>query len=63
VDSYTKLDARARVTIRNVKVDLYVDNLTDADEFTSRSHYTFGGPEYGYRLRPRTIGMHLTLQY
>jgi hypothetical protein len=40
-----------------------VDNLTDADDFTSRSHYTFGGPEYGYRLRPRTIGMHLTLQY
>jgi outer membrane receptor protein involved in Fe transport len=63
VDSYTKLDARARVTIKNVKVDLYVDNLTDADDFTSRSHYTFGGPEYGYRLRPRTIGMHLTLQY
>lgn len=63
VDSYVKLDALARITVNNVKFDLYVDNLTDEDAFTGRSHYTFGGPRYGYRLRPRTVGMQLTLDY
>ncbi len=63
VSDYVKLDARARIAIKDVTLDLYVDNVTNEDAFTSRSHYTFGGSQYGYRLRPRTVGLQLMLDF
>ncbi len=52
---YVKLDASARVTIKNLNVDLYARNLTNEDAFT----FHLGGQYYGYRMRPRTIGLQL----
>ncbi len=59
---YVKLDTTARVTINNLNVDLYVRNLTNEDDFTTRGsgpYSTF----YGYRLRPRTYGVTLGYQF
>ncbi len=54
---YVKLDASARISIDKLNVDLYVRNLTNEDAFTGRGNDY--GPLYGYRLRPRTIGLQL----
>lgn len=59
---YMKLDASARVAIRNLNVDFFARNLTNEDAFTARG----AGPYsefYGYRLRPRTIGMQLSYDF
>lgn len=55
---YVKLDATARVTMRNLNIDLYVRNLTNEDALT---HLVsgLGNLFFGYRLRPRTIGIQL----
>jgi outer membrane receptor protein involved in Fe transport len=55
---YTKLDASARTTIKNLSVDLYVRNITDADDYTFRGISDLG-TAFGYRLRPRTFGVQL----
>lgn len=55
---YVKLDASVRVEIDNLKVDLFVRNLTNEDAFTWRG----GDPRgefFGYRMRPRTFGVQL----
>ncbi len=56
---YLKVDATARVMIQNLSLDLYVHNLTDEDAFTFRGNSNAAGPFYGYRLRPRTVGLQL----
>ena len=59
---YVKIDATARVAIDKLNIDLYVRNLTNEDAFTFRGSYNFAGlgDAYGYRLRPRTIGLQLS---
>jgi iron complex outermembrane receptor protein len=56
---YVKVDATARVAIKNLSVDLFVRNLTDADNFTYHGVGGEGSAFFGYRLRPRTIGLQL----
>ncbi len=57
---YVKVDASARVTIKNLNIDLFVRNLTDIDNFTWRGPSNSGrGAFFGYRVRPRTIGVQL----
>lgn len=60
---YIKVDARAGVAIKNLSVELFVRNLTNEDAFTWRGvgGRTSGAvtPDFGYRLRPRTIGVQL----
>lgn len=56
---YVKHDASARVEIGNLNIDLFVLNLTNEDAFTNRGTLTNVGQFYGYRLRPRTIGLQL----
>ncbi len=58
-DGYVKVDASARVAIRNLSVDLFVRNLTNEDAYTFRGSVIGVGPFYGYRWRPRTIGLQL----
>ncbi len=54
-DGYMKLDASARLTLRDFNIDLYVRNLTNDDALVFRGRgYT---SLYGYRLRPRTVGV------
>ncbi len=55
---YVKVDASARVAIKNLDIDLFVRNLTNRDDFSFRGVSNLG-QFYGYRLRPRTIGLQL----
>jgi outer membrane receptor protein involved in Fe transport len=55
---YIKVDARAGVTIKRLSVELFVRNATNEDAYTWRSTF-IQEPLYGYRLRPRTIGIQL----
>ncbi len=62
---YVKLDASVRVKIGNLDVDFFARNLTNEDAFTFRGILPASparpvlGDFYGYRLRPRTIGLQL----
>lgn len=56
-DDYVKVDASARLEIRDLKIDLFVRNLTDEDAFSFRSTFTNTNQFFGYRIRPRTIGL------
>lgn len=55
---YVKVDARAGMTLKNLSVELFVRNLTNEDAFTWRG-LSNANSSYGYRLRPRTIGIQL----
>ncbi len=55
---YVKLDASARMVMDHMYIDLYVHNVTDEDAFSFRG----AGPYsefFGFRLRPRTVGLQL----
>jgi outer membrane receptor protein involved in Fe transport len=55
---YVLLDARAGMRFDHVNVELFVDNLTDVDDFIWRGlDNTEGG--FGYIMRPRTVGLKL----
>jgi outer membrane receptor protein involved in Fe transport len=60
---YVKLDVSARVRINDIAVGLFVHNLTNEDEFTFRGIRNVDGQAFGYRLRPRTIGLQLSYQF
>ena len=59
---YTKVDVRAGVEIGRVGVELFVRNLTNADEFTWRG-LSNANSFFGYRLRPRTVGVQLAYSF
>ncbi len=59
---YVKVDLMGRVTIQSLSVDLFVKNLTNADEFTYRGAGG-QGQFFGYRLRPRTVGLQLSYNF
>jgi iron complex outermembrane receptor protein len=60
---YVKIDARAGIAFRNIGVELFVRNLTNEDAFTWRGGASSARPFFGYRLRPRTVGMQLTYSF
>ncbi len=62
---YVKLDASARIRFGDMNFDFYIHNLTNEDAFTARSGVAglSGGEFYGYRLRPRTIGVQLGYEF
>ncbi len=62
-DAYVKLDASARMAFDNLSFDLYVRNLTNEDAFTYRSILTFTNDLFGYRLRPRTVGVQINYDF
>ncbi len=53
---YIKVDARAGVAIKNLRLELFVRNLTNEDAYTWRG-LSVREPLYGFRMRPRTIGI------
>ncbi len=59
---YIKVDGVARLTIKSLDIDLFVRNLTNQDNFSSRLGYNIG-PFWGYRLRPRTVGVQLGYKF
>jgi iron complex outermembrane recepter protein len=57
---YIKIDLNGRVAITDsLDLDLYVTNLTDEDAYTFRGTFDSGRPDFGFLMRPRTIGMRL----
>jgi len=38
-------------------------NLTDEDAYTFRGTFDSGRPDFGFRMRPRTIGMRLNYSF
>lgn len=59
---YVKIDAAARLALDPVAVELFVRNLTNADSFAFRGTAAVGD-FFGYRLRPRTIGVRAELNF
>jgi iron complex outermembrane recepter protein len=56
---YLNLDLSARAMVNdNLSVDVYARNVTDEDDFTFRDVLD-NGPFFGYRMRPRTVGIQL----
>jgi len=62
-DDYTKLDTSAGMAIGNLNVDLFVRNLTNENAMTFRGTLSRAGQYFGYRLRPRTIGLQLSYNF
>ncbi len=58
---YIKIDASARISFGDFSAGLFVENLTGEDSFTYRS--TSVQTFYGYRLRPRTVGLRLSYTF
>lgn len=53
---YVKLDASARVQLRSFSLEFFGRNLTNESAYTLRDAAV---PYFGYRLRPRTLGVQL----
>ncbi|WP_129777201.1 TonB-dependent receptor [Peristeroidobacter soli] len=59
---YVTANVRAGVTISSVNLELFVNNLTDASDYVWRgTGNTDRG--YGYRLRPRTLGLQMSYNF
>lgn len=54
--NYVKLDTSARVRVRDLSVDVFVRNLTNADDLTFYSYTAL-------RMRPRTVGIQLSYDF
>lgn len=55
---YVRVDAKAGTQISNVSVELFVQNLTNADDYVWRGVSNFDNG-FGQIMRPRTIGLQL----
>lgn len=55
---YVKVDVRVGMKVRSLRAELFVKNLTNEDDFTWRG-LTNANAYFGYRLRPRTVGLEL----
>ena len=55
--NYSEINLKAGITIDQITVNAFVNNLTDTDEFTWIDNLL---PGYANRLRPRTIGFILS---
>jgi outer membrane receptor protein involved in Fe transport len=55
---YVRVNAQVGATFGSTEVRLYVENLTNEDAYTWRGLSAANPtPEFGYRLRPRTVGV------
>lgn len=66
-DEYVRFDVSARVSVRDLAVDLFVRNLTNEDAFTNRGIFpAFSAASagfLGYRMQPRTVGLRLSYDF
>jgi iron complex outermembrane recepter protein len=60
---YARTDASARMSFDKLRVELFVHNLANRDTFTWRGNANNLGPDFGYRLRPRTVGVQLNYKF
>lgn len=56
---YSQVHLKTGITVNNLNIDLFVNNLTDADDLTWVEEVSnrFTLSNRAYRLRPRTIGL------
>ncbi len=62
-DNILQLDARVGVEAENWGIYLYGDNLTNEDGAVNLQFLGAGGEFQGVRLRPRTIGIEVSVNY
>lgn len=63
---FGQVHVKTGITLNQVDIDLFVNNLTDADDFTwvdSSSNFTRRGISRAYRIRPRTIGLNIGYRF
>ncbi len=60
---YIKVDARAGIAFGPLSAELFARNLTNQDDFTWRGLSGGANPFFGYRLRPRTVGLQLGYRF
>jgi outer membrane receptor protein involved in Fe transport len=60
LDSYSLVNASAGINLDEIDHRLYVNNVTNGDDYTSREGFPTG---YAIRLRPRTIGFNVAYNF
>ncbi len=61
---YSQIHLKAGMTMENLAIDLFVNNLTNADDITWTDFFSAGrGRTFAYRLRPRTIGFDISYRF
>ncbi len=61
---YSQIHLKAGVALDNLSIDLFVNNLTNANDITWVDHNSANfGILSGFRLRPRTIGMNISYTF
>jgi hypothetical protein len=53
------VNTTARTALKDLKLERYAHSFTDRDSYTFRGIDNQLGDDFGYRLRPRTIGFQL----
>ena len=61
---YSQLNLKAGVVFKAVELDLFVKNLTNANDFTwVETVLSTAGAQRAYRLRPRTVGLNIAYRF
>ena len=62
---YSQINLKAGIKLNQFDVELFVNNLTNADDFTwiEALYSDFGGANRAYRLKPRTVGLNVGYQF
>ena len=61
---YGVLNLKLGIAINQIDLDLFINNVTNADDFTwVESLYGALGSQRAYRLRPRTLGLNISYQF
>jgi len=58
------VNLKAGVEINAINLDLFVNNLTNANDFTWVDNLLNGlGSQRAYRLKPRTVGLNVSYRF
>ena len=61
---YSQINVKAGLSVNDVDIGIFVNNLTNADEFTwVESVWSDFGGSSAYRLRPRTVGLNVGYRF
>ena len=59
---YGQLNLKTGISVNSFDIDLFVNNLTNEDDFTWVESFLEGfGASRAYRLRPRTVGLNVAI--
>jgi outer membrane receptor protein involved in Fe transport len=60
---YARIDASTRMSFDKLRVELFAHNISNRDSYTWRGNANNLGSDFGYRLRPRTVGVQLNYAF